>query len=133
MLRLLRRTGITLAGGAVVAVGLALLVLPGPGLLVVAAGLGILATEYLWARRALRAVLNRAWETALETAESPLRLGLAVLTAVAMAAAGIAALVAPGLPFGGPLIAASLLFAAALLVTTLVASVRMAQREQQEE
>jgi len=33
--------------------GLALLVLPGPGLLVLAAGLAVLAVEFHWARRLL--------------------------------------------------------------------------------
>ena len=34
--------------------GIAFLILPGPGLPIVAAGIAILATEFLWARRALR-------------------------------------------------------------------------------
>ena len=45
---------IALIGGTVVFIGVALLVLPGPGLLVIAGGLAILATEFFWARRALR-------------------------------------------------------------------------------
>ncbi|MGC3959837.1 MAG: PGPGW domain-containing protein [Verrucomicrobiota bacterium] len=44
---------IALMGGTVLVVGAAMLILPGPGLLVIAAGLGILATEFLWAKRAL--------------------------------------------------------------------------------
>ena len=43
-----------LIGGTVVLTGVAMLVLPGPGLPIVAAGLAILATEFLWARRAWR-------------------------------------------------------------------------------
>jgi hypothetical protein len=42
---------IALIGGTVVLIGIALLVLPGPGLVIIAAGLAILATEFLWARR----------------------------------------------------------------------------------
>jgi hypothetical protein len=45
---------VALFGGTVLLVGIALLVLPGPGLPIVAAGIAILATEFLWARRALR-------------------------------------------------------------------------------
>jgi len=45
---------IALMGGTVVLIGVAMLVLPGPGLLVIAGGLAILATEFIWARRALR-------------------------------------------------------------------------------
>ena len=38
-------------GGTVVLIGIALLVLPGPAIVVIPAGLAILATEFLWARR----------------------------------------------------------------------------------
>jgi len=49
MIRLVRiGTGITL-----VLLGLILLVLPGPGILTIAAGLAVLATEFVWARRIL--------------------------------------------------------------------------------
>ncbi len=41
-------------GGTVLLIGIALLVLPGPGIPVVAAGLAILGSEFIWARRALR-------------------------------------------------------------------------------
>lgn len=45
---------IALMGGTVLLIGLAMLVLPGPGLPMIAAGLAILATEFLWAKRVLR-------------------------------------------------------------------------------
>lgn len=45
---------IALIGGTVLLLGIAMLVLPGPGLPTIAAGLAILATEFFWARRALR-------------------------------------------------------------------------------
>lgn len=45
---------IGLIGGTVLLIGVVLLVLPGPGLPIMAAGLAILATEFFWARRALR-------------------------------------------------------------------------------
>lgn len=45
---------IGLMGGTVLLIGIALLVLPGPGLPIIAAGLAILATQFLWARRAMR-------------------------------------------------------------------------------
>ena len=48
-----KRVAITIAGFAVVIVGLILVPLPGPGWLIVFAGLAILATEYVWARRLL--------------------------------------------------------------------------------
>ena len=51
-----KRTAIILAGGAVLAIGLALLVLPGPAFVVIPLGLAILAIELTWARRWLRKV-----------------------------------------------------------------------------
>ena len=44
------RGGVTIAGPLVVLVGVAMLVLPGPGLVVIALGLALLALEYEWAR-----------------------------------------------------------------------------------
>jgi hypothetical protein len=50
----MKRIWTAIIGGTVLLVGVALLVLPGPGIPIVAAGLAILGTEFLWARRALR-------------------------------------------------------------------------------
>lgn len=48
-----KRIAVTLAGAVFVLAGLAMLVLPGPGILVVAIGFAILGTEYAWAAAAL--------------------------------------------------------------------------------
>lgn len=50
---LIWRIGITAAGILVIAVGVVLLPLPGPGWVIIFAGLGLLATEYRWAARLL--------------------------------------------------------------------------------
>jgi hypothetical protein len=55
-----KRIGITIAGFLLILVGAALLVLPGPGLLVIIAGLAVLATEYVWAQRLLRIAKQKA-------------------------------------------------------------------------
>jgi uncharacterized protein (TIGR02611 family) len=47
-----KRIAVTVVGAAVVAAGLAMLVLPGPGILVIALGFAILGTEYAWAAAA---------------------------------------------------------------------------------
>lgn len=47
-------------GGTVLAIGVALLVLPGPALVVIPVGLAVLATEFVWARRWLRRVHRTA-------------------------------------------------------------------------
>src|SRR5688572_14973365 len=48
-----KRIAVTVVGAAFVLAGLAMLVLPGPGILVVAVGFAILGTEYAWAAAAL--------------------------------------------------------------------------------
>jgi uncharacterized protein (TIGR02611 family) len=53
LLRSSKRIAVTVVGGAFVLIGLAMLVLPGPGILVVALGFAILGTEYVWAATAL--------------------------------------------------------------------------------
>ena len=53
-LRIARKLAATAIGTTVVLFGIALIVLPGPAVVVIPAGLAILATEYVWARRLLR-------------------------------------------------------------------------------
>lgn len=55
-----KRLAVAVAGAALVVGGLAMLVLPGPGLLVLVAGLAVLATEFVWAERALSYTKERA-------------------------------------------------------------------------
>ena len=60
LLRWARRGGITVAGLGLLAGGVVMLVLPGPGLAVILLGLAVLATEYDWAARLLAEVRRRA-------------------------------------------------------------------------
>jgi uncharacterized protein (TIGR02611 family) len=55
-----KRIAVSVVGLLLLAVGLALLALPGPGLLLIIAGLAVLATEYVWAQRALNFAKQRA-------------------------------------------------------------------------
>ena len=55
-----QRIAVTIAGFLVMLAGVALLVLPGPGWLLIFVGLGILSTEYLWARRLLDTAKRKA-------------------------------------------------------------------------
>ncbi|MGH9223685.1 MAG: PGPGW domain-containing protein [Acidimicrobiales bacterium] len=48
-----KRIAVFVVGVLLVAVGLVMLVLPGPGLLLIIAGLAVLATEFMWAERLL--------------------------------------------------------------------------------
>ena len=58
--RQIRRLAILVGGLTVVLVGVVMFVTPGPGLVVVPIGLGILALEFAWARRLLKHVRERA-------------------------------------------------------------------------
>jgi len=58
--RPLRRMLIVVVGSTVVLFGVLLLVLPGPGILVIIVGLAILATEFAWAEALLAAARRRA-------------------------------------------------------------------------
>lgn len=49
--RQVQRVFVFVAGSTLVLVGVALLVLPGPGILTIAAGLALLGTQFMWARR----------------------------------------------------------------------------------
>lgn len=50
----LRKPIVGVIGGTVVLIGVAMMVLPGPAFIVIPVGLGILATEFAWARRTIR-------------------------------------------------------------------------------
>lgn len=66
---LLWTVGVAIVGGLTVLIGLILVPAPGPGWLIVWAGVSILATEFPWARRLARWVrvqfrklINRFWK-----------------------------------------------------------------------
>ena len=65
-----KRAGITVAGFLLILAGVAMLVLPGPGLLTIIAGLAVLATEYAWAERALASAKRRARAAAAKARSS---------------------------------------------------------------
>ncbi len=51
---LVRRLIIGVIGGTVLLIGVAMVVLPGPAIIVIPLGLAILGTEFIWAKRLLR-------------------------------------------------------------------------------
>lgn len=87
----LRRTGVAVAGTAIVLVGLVLVPLPGPGWAIVFSGVALLGTEFTWAERLLHAVLRRLAPARAALARAPrvlrrLVVGLAIGSAVASVA-----------------------------------------------
>jgi uncharacterized protein (TIGR02611 family) len=55
-----KRIGVTIVGGILLLVGLVMMVTPGPGILLIIAGLAVLGTEYVWAQRALNYAKEKA-------------------------------------------------------------------------
>lgn len=53
-IRWLRRVIVAIIGFTVLLIGVAMIVLPGPAVVVIPLGLAILATEFVWARRVLK-------------------------------------------------------------------------------
>lgn len=86
-----QRAGIIAAGFAVLAAGALLLVLPGPGLLLIAAGLGMLSLEFRWAAR-LRVSVVRRMERV--TPRNPLHrlIGLGIVLGLAVGGTVLAVL-----------------------------------------
>jgi hypothetical protein len=85
----LKRSAVTLAGLALLAVGVAMMVLPGPGILLIVAGLAVLATEYVWARTLLVRAERQARHVQEAAVASPLRTGGSVVFALGLTALGV--------------------------------------------
>jgi uncharacterized protein (TIGR02611 family) len=54
--RIARKIVVSVIGATVVLAGVAMLVLPGPGWLTIAVGIGILGTEFVWAARVYKRI-----------------------------------------------------------------------------
>jgi uncharacterized protein (TIGR02611 family) len=80
----LYRIGFAAAGFAVLGAGLAMLVLPGPGVLVSVIGLAMLALEFRWAERLLGRTIHR-----LERARTARVVDARLLGALALAAGAV--------------------------------------------
>ena len=99
--RLLRRIAVTVAGTVILAVGLVLLVAPGPGLVVIALALAVFAIEYQRARRNLAAVQERARTAALKAAASRVATASAVLFGIGAIGLGVVLIFTDLLPLSG--------------------------------
>jgi hypothetical protein len=116
-----RRATIALGGAVVLLVGVALLVLPGPGLLLVLAGLLILASEFPALERHVDPVRDRAMKAAEDSVSSPLRIAGSVLVGLGLIAAGVVwgLKLFPWLPFPGWSAGSSLILSGLVLFALL--------------
>lgn len=95
--RAVRRAAVTVVGVTVLVAGLLMLVLPGPGLLAVAAGLALLATEYEWASRHVARVRRRANHVSQVAGASARNTTFSVIFGIGLLAAGAGSLWEPEL------------------------------------
>lgn len=116
-----KRIFILLLGAAVLLAGVAMLALPGPGLLVIILGLVILATEFAWAESVLDTTTSTAAGAATKvTGNTSGKLALAA-SGVAMIVGGIVVAVL----FGGfRVVGISVAVAGAIGLTTLIPAVQ---------
>lgn len=115
----LKKVAVTLVGGALVLLGVALLPLPGPGFLVIAVGLAVLATEYVWAQTALEKTKDRARQAAEAATQNIWTTVLTVAFALGMVGLGVGYLVAqPDLPLASNTGAGFLIVGGVILLTT---------------
>ena len=98
-----RRHLIGAAGFLIVLVGLAAIPLPGPGWMLLYAGVKVLATQYDWAERWLDPVELRALKGAAEAVETPLRVVLSSIFIAGIGAFGVLWIVGPAAPGWWPL------------------------------
>ncbi|MFI2509817.1 TIGR02611 family protein [Streptomyces sp. NPDC018972] len=85
------QVGVFIVGLAVVAAGAAMLVLPGPGWVVIFGGMAIWATEFVWAQLVLRWTKRKVTEAAQRALDPKVRRRNIILTSVGVViAAGLA-------------------------------------------
>lgn len=118
VLRHVKRGAVTLAGFGLIGLGGVFLFLPGPGFLVIVAGLAVLATEYIWARKALDAARTKAEAAAAASVKTPLRTLATVMLGLGMVAAGVVLGTTDLLPYSGYLSGGLVAISGVVVVTT---------------
>ncbi|WP_330176748.1 TIGR02611 family protein [Streptomyces sp. NBC_01498] len=78
------QVGVFVVGLAVVAAGVGMLVLPGPGWFVIFAGMAIWATEFVWAQLVLRWTRRKVTEAAQRALDPSVRRRNIILTTVGL-------------------------------------------------
>jgi len=141
--RHLRKSLLTVLGWVLVLVGVAALVLPGPGLLLLLSGLVVLSQEYDWAERRVEPVKQRAFEAAKYGVATVPRILLSTISALLVIAAGVfwwldpeipeVGPIGPELPFGGWATGSGILLSGFIAMGLLVYSIRRWGPEAREE
>ncbi len=93
-----KRVLLEVVGWALVLAGIAALILPGPGLLLLAAGLFVLSQQYEWAERRVDPILDRALLGAAQGVDALWKVALSVLFALGLVACGVLWIQSPPAP-----------------------------------
>ncbi|MET0469159.1 MAG: PGPGW domain-containing protein [Aeromicrobium sp.] len=126
-----QRTGSEALGWILVVLGIFMLVLPGPGLLGMFAGIALLARHYTWADRLVEPLEEKAVEAAKYGVATIPRITVSVLGILWVAAVGVVWFLSPTIPefeilgvgFGPELPAAGLVGAIGIWISDLIAIV----------
>ncbi|RMB62475.1 hypothetical protein EAX62_04765 [Tessaracoccus antarcticus] len=86
---LAKRLAAEIGGYVLLIVGVAALFLPGPGLLLIAAGLALLSTQYSWADKLLHPLKARAYHLAAEGVQTWPRIVMSTMGALMIVTVGI--------------------------------------------
>jgi hypothetical protein len=133
LVRLLRRIAVTVVGTLILAVGVVLLVAPGPGLVVIALALAVFAIEYQWARRHLATVQAHARSAALKAAASRVATASAVLFGVAAIGLGVVLIFTDLLPLSGVGTGVGVAIGGLTVLVTMAYSIRELRRAEKTE
>jgi uncharacterized protein (TIGR02611 family) len=98
-----RRVVLETLGWLLIIAGIAALVLPGPGLLGIFAGLALLSQQYDWAERRLEPVKKKALQAAAESVETLPRIVISTIMAVVLIMAGVVWIWNPPVPSWWPI------------------------------
>lgn len=116
-----RKVAVLIVGVAVVLAGVALLALPGPGMVVIIVGLVILATEFSWAQRWLDYAVERAAGATTKVQESKSGRIMLALSGLTLITVGVVVVVF----FSAWIVAGiSLIFAGVIGLCTLIPQVQ---------
>ena len=91
-------TGSFVLGWALVAIGIPLMPLPGPGTIVLVAGVALLARHYVWAQKLLDPLRTRAVSAAKTGVETRLRITMSALGGLWLLVLGIVWWISPTTP-----------------------------------
>lgn len=130
----LRKAGVFIVGWTLVLGGIAALILPGPGLLLLLLGLVVLSQEYEWAERRVDPVKDKAFEVARQGVSTYPRIVLSALGALVLVAIGVVwgldptiptiGPVGPDLPVGGWATGSSIILSGVIALGLLVYSIK---------